>query len=262
MKYDLRALLKQSGFRRKSFIMRSINPPQFMAGELTGATLEVARHWERAKPVIMAEYARTLSQLTTDRPADVEREVNSAGVIGAAISLLITPRIMQWINRVERWHRGKWIANVPSNVNLTTLLFSGDVSETLETILARNVALVKDISLQTQGKIADIVFRGLQARTPARRVAKEISEATGFARKRTLGIASDQLQKLTSALDADRMRQAGLEEYEWQHSGKVHFRVNHKARDGQKYKIGEPKGDEPGFKPYCGCKRRPVLDLE
>jgi uncharacterized protein with gpF-like domain len=76
-------------------------------------------------------------------------------------------------------------------------------------------------------------------------------------------IASDQTLKLSSQLDTERFRQAGIVKFMWQHSGKPHYRPWHLARDGQVYALeGEiPPGDMPGIPVYCGCKKRAVLDL-
>ena len=129
-------------------------------------------------------------------------------------------------------------------------------------VLNRNVSLVRDVSDTIRGKIADTVFRGLQARTPVREVAKQMRDVTGLQRARSVRIASDQSVKLSSALDAERMKQAGLEKYEWIHSGKVNAREEHLARAGNIYALGEPAGDEPGMAIACGCHRGAVLSMD
>jgi SPP1 gp7 family putative phage head morphogenesis protein len=263
MRYDLKAIAKQAGYRRKVTKFRIITPPNMLALEYYRMVRPALERAKAQVPSIMAQYERTLAQMTTDSPSDVQAEISAIEVFGQSIGIVFSAAVLRWIEQVERWHRGKWSANVltPVNVNLGTFLTAGDVAQTLESFLAANVALIKDINAEQVRKISDIVFRGLQARTPPRQVGKEISEVTGFARKRTLRIAGDQLQKLTSALDAERMRQAGLDEYIWNHSDKVNFRPEHKARDGNTYKIGEFGSDDPGMKPFCGCKRGPVMSF-
>lgn len=89
-------------------------------------------------------------------------------------------------------------------------------------------------------------------------------------------MAADQNVKLSSALNEERRRQAGITSWSWVHSGKVHFREEHKARDGLLYsedpgKVGDkyqgkrirkPPADKPGELPWCGCTSRAVLILE
>jgi SPP1 gp7 family putative phage head morphogenesis protein len=264
MRFDLAKIARQVGYRRKSTTFRPITLPKSVAAEYFAIIQPVLTNVRNAVPAIMAQYERSLRELTTDKASDVEVEISALEQFGQSIGVVFSARIMRWIERVESMHRSKFSANVltPVSVNLATMIGQADVIETLETFLARNVALIKDIHAQQKAKISEIVFRGLQSRTPARTVARDISEATGFARQRATRIASDQLQKITSALDEERMRQAGLDEYIWQHSDKVNFRPEHKARDGKKYKLGEFGDDEPGMRPFCGCKRAPVLSFE
>lgn len=97
-----------------------------------------------------------------------------------------------------------------------------------------------------------------------------------MARRRALNIASDQLSKLSNSLADERRRQAVLSVWAWVHSGKLHPREDHKARDGFLYSddpamtgetvhgqtVRKPPEDRPGQLPYCGCLSRgiPVLD--
>jgi SPP1 gp7 family putative phage head morphogenesis protein len=147
-------------------------------------------------------------------------------------------------------------------VDLQTLIGPADVQETLDALIGRNVALVKDVSAQARGRISDSVFRGLTERRPAREVAKEIREAVAMSRRRSLNIASDQLTKVSSALDGERMRQAGIEKWKWMHSGKLHPRAEHKARNGKVYTFADPPPDMPGEKPFCGCRKLAVVELD
>jgi len=147
--------------------------------------------------------------------------------------------------------------------------------ETLGAVIERNVGLVKSVSDEARRRIADSVFRGLQNRTPAREVAKDIREAVALERRRALRIASDQTVKVAAALNEERRRQAGIMAWEWIHSGKLHPRPEHEARDGKLYSddpadvgaeyqgrvVRKPPEDKPGQLPFCGCTSRAVLIL-
>nr|WP_232843939.1 phage minor head protein [Allopontixanthobacter sediminis] len=133
----------------------------------------------------------------------------------------------------------------------------------LQVVIERNVALVRSVSDQARTRIADAVFRGLNDRRPSREVAKEIREAVEMSRRRAKNIASDQLSKLTGQLNEERTRQSGIEEYKWVASGKVHFRENHRARDGKVFDWDNPPADgHPGQAIFCGCASRAYLDLD
>jgi uncharacterized protein with gpF-like domain len=90
-------------------------------------------------------------------------------------------------------------------------------------------------------------------------VAKELQAVVGISKKRAVRIASDQLQKLTSQLDTERMLDVGIKKWKWRHSGKLHPRVEHVARDNKIYLFSKPPDDMPGELPYCGCAKSAVI---
>lgn len=93
-----------------------------------------------------------------------------------------------------------------------------------------------------------------------------------MSRRRSINIASDQLSKLTSALDGERMAQAGIEQFLYRHSGKAHPRSWHRARNGKTFELasgmqvggGETiqPDDMPGVPPFCGCRKQAVVTFD
>lgn len=276
MKFSLAAMIRRVRKpRRKSIALREIAPPAVLATGLYRAFYApVITAWQEAEARILAEYERTLAEMTTDSPADMDGTLRGIGELLERLLLTLTPRLRDWAVRLENWHRGKWRGAVlaAAGVDLQTMLGPEDVAETVEAFLARNAGLVRNVSEEARGRITDIVFRGLTARTPARDVAREIAEAIGMARRRALGIASDQLTKATSALDSERMRQAGIEEFIYRHSGKRHARPWHKARNGKRYNLDtlhEVDGDDviepndaPGVPPFCACRKQAAISFD
>lgn len=266
MKFSLAAMIRR--FRnphRRSIEIRDIRPPAVLATDLYRAVyLPVVRVWQRAAPRILAEYERTLSDMTTDSPSDIEGGLGAGEQEVQRLLIELTPRLRDWAVRVERFHAGKWRGNVlsASGVDLQTMIGPEDVAETLDALIGRNVGLVKDVSAQARGRIGDSVFRGLTERRAARDVAREIREATDMARDRALRIASDQLTKATSALDGERMRQAGIEKWKWVHSQKLHPRQDHVARNGRIYSFSDPPPEMPGQLPYCGCRKLAIVEFD
>ena len=263
MSFDLAAMMSRVRRpRRKAIPIRDIRPVAVLATDLYRAVyLPVIQAWEQARDRLLAEYARTLAGMTQDSPADVEGQLGTIERELDRLLLILTPRLRDWALRVERWHRGKWRGAVLSatGVDLQTMIGPESVAETLEALIARNVGLVESISGEARGRIADSVFRGLTERRAARDVAREITDAIGMARARALRVAADQLSKAASALDGERMREAGIDEWTWRHSGKLHFRPEHKARDGKVYSFAKPPPDMPGEKPYCGCRKQALI---
>lgn len=273
--------------RRKAITLQPITLPGTRATDLyRAAYLPIIEIWNNALPALEAEYERSLleiegqtsNSLTQDGVPQLEAEIERAASAAGAFILGVRVRVEGWARLAEAWHRMRWRRTVLSatTIDLATLIGPQDVREALETVVARNVALIRNVSDQTRQRIADSVFRGLQNRTPPRELAKEIADAVGMGRKRALRIAADQNVKLSSALNEERRRQAGIDSFTWVHSGKVHAREEHKVRNGVLYsedpaKVGETyegrvirkvPEDKPGELPYCGCTSRAVLILE
>lgn len=274
MDFDLAAMTRRAtATRRKVIVLPAITPTKALAADLAAIYLQVVKEWQRqATEVIVPAYAAAVAELNAGfadaakMSDDLSNLRNAAEGSGSALERMLaglaaTLRI--WTLRGEGWHRSRWIRNVASatGVDLSTMLGPADVRETLETVLLRNVALVKSVSDQTRARIADIIYRGFQSRAQARDIAREISEATGMARRRALGIASDQTVKLSAELDTERFRQAGITDWRWVHSGKKHFRPTHRARNGRVYSLNNPPAEMPGVLPYCGCKKQAVIRL-
>jgi uncharacterized protein with gpF-like domain len=58
------------------------------------------------------------------------------------------------------------------------------------------------------------------------------------------------------------MRQAGIDDWDWMHSGKLHPRAEHKARHRKRYSFSNPPADMPGEKPFCGCRKLAVVEFD
>lgn len=265
--YDLADMARRAnpGIRRRSIVLRDIVPPAVLATDLYRAVYKpVVEVWTNALPRIEAEYARTIGELTTDSPADVKAEIDTAAGEVNRLVLMLTPALRDWALRVEQWQRGKWRGAVLSatGVDLQTMLGPEDMRASLETTIQWNAALVADVSDQVRQRIGAAVFDGLTNRTPAREVAKTIREKTGMSRDRSVRIASDQLTKLTSALADERRREAGIDTWKWRSSHKLHYRPEHAARDGKDYTDATAPQDLPGRLPYCGCRSQAVVTFD
>lgn len=272
-KIDLKWQVKATGYRKTDVELPQIEPTKAQRDELARIYLTVVRVWRvGVREQIFPAYKQALAEqiaidkLMRDRVGSVETEIEA--VDGQAVRAVLSFRglFRVWATRLQLWHMRRFIQtiNYATKVDLSTQMQPVDVQETLDDVLARNVALVRDVSDQARGRIADIVYRGLQNRTHTREVAKQLSEALNLSRDRALRIATDQTQKLSSALDKDRQLQVGMTEFEWRHSGKKHYRPEHLARNGKVYAWNSEvaKKDPPGFAPFCGCKAKGILRMD
>lgn len=283
MKFSLATMAARKRKSRKPITFRPIETTQAQADDLAAIYARALAPWDDAVEILAELYGRELHRvLTTDSPSDLGATTDAIAAVINRLVLELTPALRQWAFRTESWHRGKWVRAVlaGAQVDLETLLGPEDEVETIDAWLVRNTSLVRDINEQARGKIADAVLRGFQQRSPIADVAKEIREATGFARKRARRVATDQTTKLASALDRERQRQAGLDIFKYRHSHKLHPREAHKARDGKLYELATGRevrfvngkrvygsdtiapDDMPGIPPFCACTTQAVLVFE
>lgn len=276
LRFNLKALVRRARpATRRLFLLPAITPTDTLQAQLERTHQRVVRAWwVGCRDLVMPAYRFALEQAAAQArsPAVVMDDANQLGGTANSLAEQLDRLVLElqadfrtWAMTMERWHRSKWVAGLtPTGVNLGTLLGPEDVQQTLETTIQNNVSLVRSISSEARTRIEGIVFRGFTNRTPAAEIAREISEAVGMSRTRARGIAIDQTTKLSAQLDTERFLQAGLDEFEWLHSGKLHFRPWHRQRNGKRFKLhGEIAADDmPGVPPYCGCKKRAVLSLE
>ena len=284
---DIKSLLRAST-KRRTVTIDVGDPLKRDRDKLLRTYLLVIRHWEGARQRLVRAYEREwltmvnadampiapIDKWMADSISDLQAEIDEESGFFTRIFATLTLQIEDWASVVEWWHRDRWRNSLlsASGVDLQTVLQAGDVNQTLESVIAQNVALIQDVNDQQSKRMTGAIFRGLNERKPARELAKELRAITGFGRKRALLIASDQLQKAATALDTERMFQAGITKWKWKHSGKVHYRPHHKARDGKLYYMGSRKevdGDEvipaddmPGVPIRCGCRKVSYIELE
>lgn len=308
MRFSLADLTRRTrNIRRSAIVIRDIAPPAMLATNLYRSTYApVVAIWQRAIDPIVEEYSRTLGSMAadaglraetndgtaehrfsptkmpvvrlTDAPSDIQSRIDAADSEFERLFIQLTAALEEWGVSTERWHRRKWADAVLSatGVSIDMLIGPEDVRETVAQYLEWNASLIRDVNAQVRQKISNSVFAGLQERKPAREVAKEIREATGFARDRSTRIASDQLSKMSASLADERRRQAGIATWKWRWSGKKHGREAHIARDGKLYAdtaagaggqvngqdVLAPPDDRPGFLPFCGCRSQAVISFD
>lgn len=261
MKLDLASRIKRPS--RRPITLPNVAPTRAQEDDLAAIYRRVIAAWIAGIPAIIAEYERTLGELRIDSAATTTGAIDGVEAEIRGLVLTLSPDLRRWALNVERVMTGKWARNVLSAtaVDLSTVLSPDDMNETVEAALNWNTALIRDVSDELRRKVANAVFAGFQRRAPASEIAKELREATGLARARSLRIAADQSVKLGARLNRARQEQAGLTSFVWVHSGKAHPRLWHRARNGKTFRWDDPKlaADLPGYAPFCGCTGRGVV---
>jgi SPP1 gp7 family putative phage head morphogenesis protein len=269
VKIDLAGILKAAGKTRQRYVVgRAIVPTSAQEQALRVIYMRVVRGWldEWANRILPA-YRRSLEALPVigDSVDSTQDTVDEANDVLTRLVLSLGADLEDWAVRVEQWHRKQFASSfTAAGVKLDTLLGPAEAKVTLEATLAENLSLIRSLNDQQRNGISGAVFRGLNNRTPARDVAREIRKVAEVGQSRAELIAADQLQKLSGRLDQERQQQVGADEFDWVHSAKRYPRIEHLERDGKRFAWNSPVGrdDPPGRAIRCGCRARPVIDLE
>lgn len=267
MTYPLAAMVRKSGNRRRRIAFRPLKPRPAQVVALRSIYLAIVEVWERNVDELAAAYR---VGFIGDAPADVGRAIDIVMLETNRMLVTLRGRVRNWTAKTEGQHREQWRSTVltATGVEVGTMLHSGATSMAASAIVERNVGLIRSINDDTRAKIADLVFRSVKENKPAREVAAAIRAQTDFSRKRAMNVAADQTTKLYAALDETRQREAGLKQFIWRHSGKVHARPEHLERDGVlfNWEAGDGPGEDPpdpddmpGVPPFCGCTTQAAL---
>lgn len=265
MKIDLATRVRRPS--RRPIVLRPIQTTKAQEDTLAAIYRRAVEAWDMGRERIVSAYERTFAEMQLDTADDIRKAIEDIANAIHRLILTLTPDLRDWAVNIERVHRGKWVRSILSaaDVDLSTVLTAGDVNDTLQAQIEWNVALIRDVSNETRRRIENAVFAGLQARKPANEVAKEIVEATGMARTRARRIAGDQTVKLGERLNRARQEQAGITKFKWRHSGKLHPRNWHLARNNRTFPwegSGIPADDMPGVPPFCGCTAQGIVEFE
>lgn len=248
--------------RKRPIEFREIVPTKTQADELAAIYLRVVRLWRDAGARIVAAYDPPPITTTNDGVTEIEAELAATSTTVNAVIVSLTADVDGWINRLARWHTRRWADRVKTGTGVTIDMFltTRAIEAELKASLAWNTSLIRNVSDQVRDRISNIVWAGWRAGTPRREIAKQINEAVGLGRKRSLLIARDQTTKLSADLDRARALEMGLNDWIWIKSDKVNFRPEHAARNGKEYNYTTNRPpDLPGQLPNCGCRKRSIL---
>lgn len=157
---------------------------------------------------------------------------------------------------------------------------SAQTRNIINTAIFDNVNYIKSIQSQYFTQITGAVSRAVLDKEGLTYLAEQLAKYKGMTKRRARNIAIDQTNKAYEALSFQKMKEAGIEKWEWVHGGgtktvrKTHITdvknggLNHSIHKmGDKVWDPEAKGKgkgeyiEPGQLPFCSCFRRPVIVL-
>jgi SPP1 gp7 family putative phage head morphogenesis protein len=263
---DLAQMARERG-RKRDLTLRPIEPTGVLENELARIYLRVVREWRRIiAELVLPAFVVTAERMTQDDTTGATRHAGQVAE-GEALRIVAEARTAArgWAVRVEKWHTGKWVSTVESGtgVKVAGVVLSEDAADQVAIALERNAALIKGISDDLQKQVETKTWQAVANQTPRLQLAKDLQETLDIGRRRAINIARDQTNKLAGDLDRMRQQQAGITQYEWRHSGKLHFRPEHKARDGKIFDWDDPPDDgHPRTQPNCGCTAKAMLSIE
>lgn len=250
-----------------------------------------------------SRYQGDMSRLINSMIKDYEKmfsELND-DFDGVAMDASIASQTRIWLNRLKRkWDKifstqssamaDKFVSQVDigaqRNLDDSLKQLSGgitiktpDMPEALKDKIiastAENVSLIKSIPLQFHQRVESIALRSIsQGGEGAKTLFDEVKPLIDIEKekleKRANFIAVDQTRKITTAVNYERMKSAGIRKAVWHHSaGSAEPRELHLRLDGEVFDLDNPPvidertGERglPGQLPNCKCFWTPVIDF-
>jgi len=132
------------------------------------------------------------------------------------------------------------------------------LADEVESFVAENVALIKDIGDKTATDVEGIVKRGLREGKTNKEISAEIRQRFTVGKNRARLIARDQVGKLNGQLTKLRQEELGLTRYVWRTVGDERVRASHRANDGEVFSWDKPPATgHPGEDIQCRCYAEP-----
>lgn len=167
---------------------------------------------------------------------------------------------------------GKSLKEMSGGMTLKTPTMPAGLYDRVLASTKENVALIKSIPKEYQSRIQGAVMRSISSGNfGSATLFDEIQKTNTVTNNRAKLIAVDQTRKITSAMNQERMKSAGVKKFEWIHSGggkeprPLHVKYNGMVFDlNDPPVIDESTGQKglPGFLISCRCSMRPIIDFK
>jgi len=128
----------------------------------------------------------------------------------------------------------------------------------IESFSRANALLIKDIGEKAARDIELLVQDAVSRGTLGRDLAKILKETQGYTNKRAALIARDQIGKLNGNLQQIRMKEAGIDRYQWQTMQDRRVRPEHVVLNGT-IRTWE-QSPRPGEEIRCRCTPIPLFE--
>lgn len=164
------------------------------------------------------------------------------------------------------------LKELSGGLSLKTDVVTGPMKDIMTAAVAENVSLIKSIASEYLNGVQGAVMRSITNGNGLQDLVPYLEKHQGITIRRARMIAMDQTRKTYSALNEERSKKVGLDEYEWIHTGgSVHPREDHVAMSGQIFSYTDPARMArnkdglpitPGSEINCRCRARPVIKFD
>lgn len=246
---------------------------------------------------IMSRYQKQLQSLSKTMSVDYQRKIdrvwNQLGTqdasLASQIRILLSELNKKWakiftersrklangmVGQVSKYSEktvNASLKQLSGGLTLKAPILPESLKDPLKASITQNVSLIRNIQVEFAKRIETSVLASIQTGgTGTQQIFEAVSKIDGMTQRRAKIIADDQTRKVTSAMNQARMVAAGVEEYEWIHSGRIEgARELHLEYDGKIFRYDDPPiVDEAtgergtvGTLIHCSCVSRPILNF-
>jgi len=135
-----------------------------------------------------------------------------------------------------------------------------NVQEQMRSFARRNIELIEKIDTKHFERINKLIDDAWRNQWPVDKLADELAQRVGMARRHAELIAADQILSLDAELSRVRQEAAGIVAYIWTTVGDARVRKLHVGRSGKRYANNARFSDgAPGEPIRCRCWRTPIV---
>ncbi len=169
------------------------------------------------------------------------------------------------------------LKQLSGGLTIKTDTYTAAMRETLAASIQENVGLIKSVPVDYLGSVRAGVLRSIQSAESGglaglkEQIHDLLSEKYKKQKNRAKNISTDQTRKLYNQINADRIKSAGVNEFEWRHAGgsqkprQEHIRLNgtiHSFDDLPVINSKTGRTGIPGDEINCKCYMVPVLRFD
>lgn len=157
-----------------------------------------------------------------------------------------------------------------------TLTMTPELRGKMDAAAQEAAALIKRVPAEYMPNVQQDIMRSITTGNGLQDLIPKLRERNIKVKNWAENVARDQTRKAYATINRERMSAAGLNKFEWIHSGganeprKYHLQKYPAGLNGGIFSFDDPpiideKTGERGFPgqlPYCGCTFRPVIEFE